>query len=81
MEKKQTAASWLIEELRKPYADKYVTDIYSKALQMEREQIINFHIEVMKQGLISEGDEQWQDAYFPKIKEEAEKTYTQTFKP
>jgi hypothetical protein len=58
-----------------------IDGVIEQALQMEREQMIDFHIEVMKQGLISEGDKQWQDAYLPKIKEEAEKTYNETFKP
>jgi hypothetical protein len=84
MEKKQTAVQWLLQQIENNLAIGYnniTKQQHEQALQMEREQIINFHIEVMKQGLISEGDEQWQDAYFPKIKEEAEKTYTQTFKP
>lgn len=57
-------------------------DIYSwmqmhkgRLLQEERKQIINFHIEVMKEGLIHEGDKTWKDAYHPKIKEQAEKQY------
>ncbi len=49
-------------------------------LEAEKEQIITFHIEVMKQGLIEEGDKKWSDAYLPKIRETAEHHYTQTFK-
>ena len=43
-----------------------------------KKQIINFHIEVMKIGLIEEGDKKWSDGYLPKIKETAEKYYEQT---
>ena len=45
------------------------------SLEAEKEQLINFHIEVMKQGLIEEGDEKWTDAYLPIIREAAEKYY------
>lgn len=37
------------------------------------EEVINFHIEAMKQGLIDEGEEKWKEAYRPKVKEVAEK--------
>ena len=43
--------------------------------QTEKEKMVNFHIEVMKQGLIEEGDKKWTDAYLPKIRETAEKYY------
>ena len=49
-------------------------------LETEKEQMINFHIEVMKEGLIEEGDKKWSDGYLPKISKTAEQYYTKTFK-
>ena len=49
-------------------------------LEAEKEQMINFHIEVMKEGLIEEGDKKWCDEYLPKISKTAEQYYTKTFK-
>lgn len=34
-----TAVEWIVSELRKPHADKFITHIIHKALEMEREQI------------------------------------------
>jgi len=51
-----------------------------KFIEAEKEQMINFHIEVMKEGLIEEGDKKWTDGYLPKISKTAEKHYQQTFK-
>jgi hypothetical protein len=36
---KQTATEWLIEQLKKPYSDKYIMDIIDQAKAMEKEQI------------------------------------------
>ena len=51
-----------------------------KFIEAEKEQMINFHIEVMKEGLIEEGDKKWSDEYLPKISKTAEQYYTKTFK-
>ena len=51
-----------------------------KFIEVEKEQMINFHIEVMKEGLIEEGDKKWSDGYLPKISKTAEQYYTKTFK-
>ena len=67
MEKKQTAVQWLLEELRKPYSDKYIADISNKALAMEREQI---------EEAFDEGD---CNGTFETINRK--QYYTQTFKP
>mgnify|MGYP006369088031 FL=1 len=72
MEKKQTAVQWLLEELRKPYADKYIADITNKALQMEREQIIDAaadHCYPTAQMALNDAERYY------------EQHYTQTFKP
>jgi hypothetical protein len=37
--KKQTAVEWLIEQMKKPYSDKYIMDILDQAKAMEKEQI------------------------------------------
>ena len=39
-DKKQTAVEWLIEQMKKPYADKHIMDILDQAKAMEKEQII-----------------------------------------
>jgi HEPN domain-containing protein len=36
---KQTAVNWLVEQMKKPYSDKYIMDILDQALAMEKEQI------------------------------------------
>jgi len=36
---KQTAVDWLIEQLKKPYSDKYIMDVIEQAKEMEKEQI------------------------------------------
>jgi hypothetical protein len=38
---KQTAVEWLIEQLKKPYSDKYIMNIIEQAKEMEKQQIIN----------------------------------------
>jgi hypothetical protein len=53
--------------------------LLAKLIPTEEKQMIDFHIEVMKIGLIEEGDRKWSDNYLPKIKETAEKYYGQTF--
>ena len=72
MGKKQTAVQWLLEELRKPYSDKYIADISNKALQMEREQIIQAaadHCYPTAQMALNDAERYY------------EQHYTQTFKP
>ena len=53
--------------------------LLAKLIPTEEKQMIDFHIDVMKIGLIEEGDKKWSDGYLPKIKETAEKYYSQTF--
>jgi len=38
---KQTAVEWFIEQLKKPYSDKYIMDIIERAKAMEKQQIID----------------------------------------
>lgn len=75
---KQTAVDWLVEK----YIENGVIflDDIKKAKEMEKQQLIDFHIEVMKQGLIDEGRRKWCDDYLPKIKETAEQYYEEEFK-
>ena len=68
MENRLTAVQLLQEELRKPYADKYIANIFNKAIQMEREQI--------EEAFVA-GDERGTKG----IPFNAEQYYTQTFKP
>jgi len=57
-----------------------VKELVKKLLPVEEKQMINFHIEVMKAGLIEEGDEKWSDSYEPKIREVAENYFRQHFR-
>ena len=76
---KQTAVEWLIEQW--PILESQIPPrIIEQAKEMEKEQIIDFHIEVMKKGLEYENEEEWSDEYVPLIKERAEQYYNETFK-
>ncbi len=59
---------------------KVFSSMLKKALQKEKEQLITFHIEVMRKGLMSEGVAKWKNAYEPKIRNEAEQYYLTAFK-
>jgi hypothetical protein len=80
MSKQQTAVEWLVEQLKTKYDINIerlsVTD---KAKEMEKQQMINFHVSVMKKGLIEEDDRKWSEGYLPKITEVAEQCYNETF--
>ena len=41
MEKKITAVEWLVEQMKKPYADKHIMDILDQAKQLEKQQIVD----------------------------------------
>jgi len=78
---KQSSVEWLVEKLGKYNEEMiflYQNEI-QKAKAMHKEEIINFHIGVMKIGLIEEGERIWTDAYLPKIKEMATQYYNETF--
>jgi hypothetical protein len=53
---------------------------FQQAKEMEKKQLIDFHIEVMKKGLEYEKEKEWSDEYLPLIKERAEQYYKETFK-
>jgi hypothetical protein len=74
----KTAIDWLLDKLPHSIETQFSKQI-EQAKKMEKEQVIDFHIEVMKIGLINEGDRKWNDAYKPKIKEQAEQYYNETF--
>jgi hypothetical protein len=79
--KNQTAVEWLVNVVQSCIAPNYIPkEIIKQALEMEKEQFINLHIEAMKEGLIVEGSQQWEAKYLPKIKLIAEKTWNKTFK-
>lgn len=54
-------------------------DLCIAAKDLERQNLIDFHIEVMKLGLIDEGGLKWQDGYLPLVKKQAEDYYTEKF--
>ncbi len=53
--------------------------LLSKLIPAEEKQMVDFHIEVMKVGLIEEGKNKWADGYEPIIRKVAEKHFQQTF--
>ena len=53
--------------------------LLEQAKAMHKEEMIDFHIEVMKAGLIKEGEAIWTDAYLPKISSMASQKYNETF--
>jgi hypothetical protein len=80
--KRQTAVEWLIEKLKSQGLligefDNLIA--VKQAKEMEKEKMIDFHVSVMKKGLIEEGDREWTDAYLPKIREVAEQCYKETY--
>jgi hypothetical protein len=67
MENKQTAVEWLVNVVQSCIAPNFIPkEIIAQAKEMEKQQMIDFHIEVMKYGLINEGEAIWKDAYLPK---------------
>ena len=58
---------------------RYISQL-EQSKEMEKEQLINFHIETMKIGLIKEGEKKWLESYKPKITKIAEEYYNETFK-
>lgn len=64
-----------------------VAEIYANAKaeakwnEVKKEQLVDFHIGVMKLGLIAEGDKKWHECYESPIRRIAEKYYDESFKP
>jgi hypothetical protein len=56
-----------------------IHDLSKQAKEMHKEEMINFHIEVMKLGLNQEGERIWEEAYLPKISSIATQKYTETY--
>ena len=80
--KTQTAVEWLQEAISKKLNNElgpYFIDLFDNAKEMEREQLIDFHIECMKKGLKLDGRE-WKELYLQKIKDIAVKEFYSTFK-
>jgi hypothetical protein len=81
--KKQTAVDFLEEQilLTSPSVYKLMKEAnaFNHAKKIHEEQMIDFHVSVMKKGLIEEGDRQWTDCYLPKIREVAEQCYIETY--
>ena len=55
-------------------------DINTELLEIEKQQMIDFHIECMKKGLAVDGSE-WKELYLPKITDVATNYFNQTFNP
>ena len=79
----KTAVEWLESEMLEnysPFDNKLLYEAIHKAKEIEKEKLIDFHIEVMKKGLEYENEKEWSDEYLPLIKERAEQYYKETFK-
>jgi hypothetical protein len=61
------------------FFDGVLAIIESKYLEKEKRNLIDFHIGVMKRGLINEGELKWDDIYEPKIRELATKYYNKIY--
>jgi hypothetical protein len=59
-------------------AFKYMHD-YAGHSDATKERLINFHIEVMKLGLINEGSKKWSESYEPFVRKQASDYYDQAF--
>jgi hypothetical protein len=55
-------------------------EICEKSIAVEKKQLIDFHIEVMKDGLILEGNCEWDDKDLPTFEKQAEETYSRIYK-
>lgn len=64
MEKQQTAVDWLVNQLEKHYVNQNIKDttVFLRAIQMEKEQIINTFKEA--QGLHALSDETRAEQFF-----------------
>lgn len=56
----QTAVEWFIEQLKKPYSDKYIMDIIDQANKMFEQQII----EAYNKGEFNDGMNETAEEYF-----------------
>jgi hypothetical protein len=57
-----------------------ISIINTELLEIEKQQMIDFHIECMKKGLAVDGSE-WKELYLPKITDVATNYFNQTFNP
>lgn len=80
---KQTVVRWLEQNLPSLFIDDsgHYRKLFEEANKMFEDQLINFHIETMKLGLIEEGVGKWEDVYLPIIKDIAEKNYNKIYRP
>jgi glycine cleavage system aminomethyltransferase T len=79
--KQQTAVEWFFSELERMqyFIGNDMLEAYKQAKEMQKQQMIDFHIEVMKYGLINEGEAIWKDAYLPKLSGIAEQHHKQKY--
>lgn len=63
MEKKQTAVEWLIEQMKKPYADKHIMDILDQAKQLEKQQIVDAYERGDKYKFETPGEQYYTETY------------------
>jgi hypothetical protein len=69
---KQTAVEFLIEQFKIPNSDSYISKTFHKALEMEKQQIIDAYLQKRKLSNISKSMQLCIDA---------EKYYNKTYKP
>jgi hypothetical protein len=76
----KTAIQIAIKNIGQCLNSEDVEAMLGELLEVEKQQIIDFHIEVMKKGLEYENEKEWSDEYLPLIKKRAEIYYNETFK-
>jgi len=78
-----TAVDWLEQNLPSLFIDDsgHYRKLFEHAKKMFEDQLINFHIETMKLGLIEEGEAKWDDEYLPIIKDIAKNSYNKIYRP
>jgi hypothetical protein len=82
-ETKKTGVEWyhqqIVDRQNGNGDSRSLDEILDQAKEMHKEEMINFHIEVMKSGLKEEGERIWEEAYLPKISSIATQKYNETY--
>lgn len=73
----KTALDWLIEQMPYEFRANHTQELFKQAKELEKEQIIDFHVMLMKHGLEQEGNVTKWD--YNLLKDEAEEYYNQTY--
>ena len=75
---KQSSVEWLYNKMYE-HRGNITIEEYEQAKAMRKQELIDFHVGVMKLGLFKEQGISWEDDYLPVIKNIAEQFYNETF--